>query len=292
MKKRNIINRLISKIAAKGFFDLLSDETYLRIVFWARTGNRLNLSRPQTFNEKLQWLKLHYRKDIMCKLVDKYEVKKIVSDLIGEEHIIPTLGLWNSFDEIDFDKLPDKFVLKCTHDSGGLVICKNKDTFDISKAKKIITNSLKTRYYLHGREWPYKYVQPRIIAEQYMTDESSCELKDYKVFNFDGEPKLIQVDYDRFNGHKRNLYDLDWNYVDAQIEFPTDPNRIIEKPQNLTQMLDFARILSNGFPHARTDFYSVNGKVYFGEITFFHGGGFEYFAPEEFEQKFSSYLNL
>jgi hypothetical protein len=291
-KKRNILQRGISKLAVLGIFNILSDKSYLKLVFWGRTGSRLNLKNPRTFNEKLQWLKLYYRKPEMSVMVDKYEVKKYVSKIIGEEYIIPTLGVWNNFEDIDFTLLPNQFVLKCTHDSGGLVICKDKSKLDLNAARNKINKSLKTNYYMHGREWPYKNVKPRIIAEEFMTDETGIELKDYKVFNFNGIPKMIQVDYDRFSVHKRNLYTTDWNYINAELEFPTDANRHIDKPEKLTEMLELASHLSEGFPHLRTDFYSVGNKIYFGELTFYHGGGFEHFSPKEFEREISEYIKL
>jgi hypothetical protein len=272
--------------------DNIPDSIYLRMLYKRRLGTKLNLKNPQTFNEKLQWLKLYDRKPEYTTMVDKYAVKKYVADKIGEQYIIPTLGVWDKFEDIDFDKLPNQFVLKCTHDSGGLAICKDKSEFDIKAARKKINKSLKRNYYYSGREWPYKNVPRRIIAEKYMTDESGVELKDYKVFNFDGEPKFIQVDYDRFVEHKRNLYSTDWKYIDAAIQYPTNKKNQINKPECLNEMLDLARKLSVGIPHVRTDFYIVNSKIYFGELTFYHGSGVEKFTPEEFGIEVGSWLKL
>ena len=283
---------LILKLANNGLLNWMPDELYLRTKYKARLGKQPDLRNPITFNEKLQWLKLHDRKAIYTTMVDKYAVKDYVASIIGEQYIIPTLGVWDSIDDIDFDALPDQFVLKCTHDSGGLIICKNKSTLDIEAAKRKIDRCLKSNYYWRGREWPYKNVKPRIIAEKYMEDESGYELKDYKVFNFDGEPKMIQVDYGRFSRHMRNLYTTDWKYIEASIEYPTDPKHIIEKPEALGEMLEAARTLSKGIPHARTDFYSIDDKLYFGEITFYHGSGFEKFTPKAFEDQISSWLKL
>jgi hypothetical protein len=256
------------------------------------TGEKLNLKEPKTFNEKIQWLKLHDRRQEYTQLVDKYEVKKIVAEKIGEQYIIPTLGVWNHFDEINFDALPNQFVLKCTHDSGSIVIVKDKAQLNKAEARKILEEGLGRNYYYSGREWPYKNVKPRIIAEKYMIDESGIELKDYKVFNFDGVPKFIQVDFGRFTEHKRNLYTLDWEYIDAAIKFPNDREEIIEKPEKLEEMLFLSKKLSYGMPHVRTDFYSINDRIYFGELTFYHGSGFEKFTPDRFGEVVGSYLKL
>lgn len=225
-------------------------------------------------------------------MVDKYEVKKYVSKIIGEEYIIPTFGVWDCFDDIEFDQLPNEFVLKCTHDSGGIVIVKDRQTLDISSAKKRLNKFLKRKYYNLGREWPYKYVKPRIIAEKYMTDESGYELKDYKIYNFNGEPRMIQVDYDRFVSHKRNIYTPTWEYMDVSIKYPTDKNRVIKRPERLDEMLRLARLLSKDYPHLRTDFYSINEKVYFGELTFYPESGFAKFYPEVFEYEVGSWMQL
>ena len=186
------------------------DARYLKMLYKVKTGDSLHLDNPQSLNEKLQWLKIHDRKPTYQTMVDKYEVRKIIAEKVGNEYLIPLLGVWNSFDEIDFEKLPDQFVLKCTHDSGGLAICKDKSRFDIAAARKKINHCMRRNYYLNTREWPYKYVKPRIIAEQYMVDESGWDLKDYKVFCFNGKPDYIEVDFNRSIKHKLNPYDFDW----------------------------------------------------------------------------------
>ena len=255
----------------------LKDDLYLKILYKSTTNKRLDLDNPKTFNEKLQWLKLNNRKKEYTIMVDKYEAKKYVAEIIGGEHIIPNIGVWDRIEDIDFNTLPDKFVLKCTHDSGGNIICKDKESLDINKAIKKMNDCLKRNYYYIGREWPYKDVKPRIIAENYMTDESKKELKDYKIFNFNGIPKLIQVDFDRFSNHKRNIYDVNWNLLDCDIfcgcTTNKETNKQESKPINLEEMLEYAKKLSKGIPFLRTDFYSINGKIYFSELTFFPGGG-------------------
>ena len=214
-------------------------------------------------------------------MVDKYEAKKYVANIIGEEHIIPILGVWNKFEEIEFDKLPNQFVLKCTHDSGGICIVKDKETINLKQIKDKIKKSLKRNYYYSGREWPYKNVKPRIIAEKYMEDESNYELKDYKIFCFNGYPRLIMVDSDRFTNHKRNVYDTNWEKVDISINFPNS-DKVFNKPNHLNEMLELSEKLSKNIPFLRTDFYIINDKIYFGELTFFPGSGFQKINPEFF----------
>lgn len=272
---------------------VVPEEWYLKRRFKKRVGYPLNLDNPQTFNEKLQWLKLHDRNPLYTKMVDKYEAKMYVAELIGEEYIIPTLGVWNHFDEIDFDKLPDQFVLKCTHDSGSIAICTDKKTFDKKAAKKKLERGLRYNYYYAGGfEWPYKNVKPRIIAEKYMVDESLTELKDYKVFNFNGEPKIIQVDYDRFVEHKRDLYSADWDKLEYALMYAMNPGHKVNRPQQLAEMLELARKLAKGHSFLRTDFYSIDDKLYFGEMTFYPEAGFGPWTPPEIDEALGNCVNI
>ena len=270
----------------------ISDERYLKLAFKHHTGYSLNLDNPQTFNEKLQWLKLNDRHPEYTKMVDKATAKEYVAEIVGEKYIIPTIGLWESVDEIDWDSLPTQFVIKCTGDSGGVVVCKDKNKLDIASAKAKLKKGWGRNYCKYNKEYPYENIHPRIIAEEYLEDESGYELKDYKIFCFNGEPKLIEVDFDRFNGHKRNVYDLNWNLIDLIIEFPGDKSRKIEKPINFDEMLYVAAQLSKGIPHVRVDLYNVNGKIYFGELTFFHGSGMERFDPIEWNYKLGNLIKL
>lgn len=279
-------------LAKIGLFDRWSDERFLKKQYYLTTGKKLDLEHPQTFNEKLQWLKIHDRNSVYTTMVDKHAVKEYVAGKIGGEYIIPTLGVWSHFNEIDFEKLPEQFVLKCTHDSGGIAIITDKAGVDKRAVRKKLENSLKQNYYYLGREWPYKNVPPRIIAEPYLVDESGKELKDYKIFCFNGEPKLVQVDFGRFDVHRRNLYTIGWDYVDASIKFPKDPDTQIPRPPRLEKMLEIAGILSEGIPHVRVDLYSVNGRIYFGELTMYHGGGLEKFTPEELEMRMGEWITL
>lgn len=270
-----------------------SDELYLKIVYWLSVGKKLNLKEPKTFNEKLQWLKLYNRKPEYTVMVDKVKAKEYVAKLIGEEHIIPTLGVWDSPEEIDFDALPDQFVLKCNHNSGmGMFICRDKSKLDVSKVKRELKKGLKQDYYMTNREWPYKNVPRKIMAEKYMVDESGVELKDYKIFSFNGEPKLIEVDFGRFTHHKRNIYNTNWEQIALEITYPKDDKHLIKRPQSLERMLELSSKLSNKIPFVRTDFYIINGRIYFGELTFFHGSGTERFTPNEWDERLGELIVL
>ena len=284
--------RIILVLMNKGFLNWISDETYIKIQYRAFTGKKLSLLLPETYNEKRQWLKLYGNLQNYIHLVDKFEVRNYISETIGEDYLIPLIGVWDRFDDIDFDKLPEQFVLKCTHDSGGLVICTDKTKFNLKYARKKINRALKQNFYYKYREKQYKTINPKIICEKYMVDESGKELKDYKIFCFNGIPKVIHVDYDRFTNHKRNFYDIDWNYLPVSIKVPTDCNIIIEKPSKLDKMLNIAKILSKGYPHVRVDLYLIHDKIYFGELTFSHGAGFEKFEPEEFGYQMGCWLEL
>lgn len=270
----------------------LPDELYLKILHLMILKRKLDLNNPSTFNEKLQWLKLHDHNPLYIKLVDKYEVRKYVRNKIGEKYLIPILGVWDSFDEINFKQLPDQFVLKCTHDSGSVIICKDKSTLDIKAVKKKIDYSIKRNYYYVGREWPYKFVKPRIIAEEYLEEVPGEDLKDYKLFCFHGKPKIIEVDIDRYKDHKRNLYSTKWRYIPVQLKYPTHPEIVIDKPENLERMLTLASELAGKFPHVRVDFYSVHSTIFFGEMTFYHGSGFNKITPLEFSYKMGSWIHI
>lgn len=263
-------------------FKWMDDELYLKLFYLIVMGKKLNLDNPQTFNEKLQWLKLHDRKDIYTTMVDKYEAKKYVAEHIGEEYIIPTLGVWDSFEDINFDSLPNQFVLKCTHDSGGLVICRDKSTFDKNTARKKINRSLKSNFFWFGREWPYKNVKPRIIAEKYMEDTRSSDLKDYKFFCFNGNPRMTLVCSERFSsvGLKEDFFSETWEHLDIRRPGHRCSDQTIPRPKQYNLMKKIASELSKDIPFVRIDFYTINGHVYFGEITFYPTSGFVGFIPE------------
>ncbi len=268
------------------------DEKYLRVKFQENTGTMLDLDNPTNFNEKLQWLKLYNRQSIYSTMADKYRAKDWIESKIGTEHTIKTYGAWKHFDDIDFDTLPDRFVLKCNHDCGSVVICLDKNHLDMKTAKKKLESALDRNYYWVGREWPYKDIDPLIFAEAYLVDESGRELKDYKFFCFNGEVKLIQVDFDRVKNHRRNIYNLDWQLLDLSIQYPRDPLMIIEKPAALKEMIDAAKKLSEGMPFLRVDFYSIYNNFYVGELTFYHGGGMERFDPPEWNERLGEWIDL
>ena len=281
---------------------LIPDKLYLKLKYKKRVGKKLNLKEPQSFNEKLQWIKLYDRNPNYSILVDKCEVKKYVADKLGKEFIIQTLGVWDKFDNIDFNALPNQFVLKCTHDSGGLVICRDKSKFDIEKAKKKINNSLKNNYYWHGREWPYKNVKPRIIAEQYMDDFNPEDegygngLTDYKFFCFNGEPKMLYVSRGLENHATAQIsfYDLECNEMPFKRTDYAGIKGQLHKPKRLDDMILIAKKLATeiGSAFSRIDLYEINEKIYFSEITFFPCSGFLPFDPPEWNYKIGQWINL
>ena len=280
-------NFLLQKV-----FKYIPDKLWLHFKYFSHFKKPLDLKNPKTFNEKLQWLKLYYQKESHTAMVDKYEMKTYVTEQVGPGYVVPLLGVWDSVDEIDFDTLPEKFVLKTTHDCAGLVICTDKSALDIAAAKAKLRNAMKNSYYLYYREWPYKNVVPRVIAEEYMVDESGTQLKDYKFFCFGGEPYCVQVDFDRFQGHKKNLYSLEWELLDFSFNYPAHPEVEIAKPAAFDKMLEIAKKLSAGEPYVRVDFYCVSGQPYVGEITFFPASGYGKFVPEKYDRIFGDKIIL
>lgn len=284
-------------LSTLGFYNWIPDDIYLKKEFKVRMGKELNLNNPQTFNEKIQWLKLYDRHPEYTMMVDKYAAKQYVASKIGDEYIIPTLGVWTKFDDIDFDKLPNKFVLKCTHDSGGLVICKDKSALDIAAAKRKIEHCLKRKYYYIHREWPYKNVPPRIIAEKYMTDNVNTStnetLKDYKFYCFDGKVRFLMINSDRNfkTSTKADYFDRDFNWLDFTWGYEHANVRPV-KPDCFDEMIAISEKLSKGLPHVRVDLYECNGQIYFGELTFYDGSGFDKIEPIEWDYKIGKMLKL
>lgn len=272
----------------------LPDSLYLKIMFRLKMGYKLNLKNPQTFNEKLQWLKLYNRKPEYTRMVDKSEAKTVAENILGKGCVIPTLGVWNKFEEIDFNSLPDSFVLKTTNGGGGggVIICRDKSKLNLASAAERLKSSLKANIYRHLKEWPYKNVKPRIIAEKFMVDESG-ELRDYKFYCFNGEPKVFLVASERFSGHRTyfDYFDMEGNHLpftQGGINNPVTP----ELPSTFVEMKQVAMKLSHGLPHVRIDLYSVDEKVYFGEFTFFDSSGFEKFTPREWDNIFGGWIIL
>ena len=283
---------IFDNIVKIGAFNKLSDEAYVSLMYRVHVGKKLNLTNPRGFNEKLQWLKLNDHKDIYTNLVDKAYVKDIVAEVIGKDYIIPTYGTWERFDDIDFNTLPDKFVLKCTHDSGSVCVCKDKDEFDYDKARKKLSKALKRNLYYWGREWPYKNVKPRIIAEKYL-DDGNKELVDYKFMVFNGVVKCLFTVTNRFsqNGMHVTFYDLDWNIMPFERHYKADKIPI-EKPLSFDTMMRLSEKLAENLKFARIDFYEVQGHPFFGEITLCPGNGIEEFNPEEWDYKLGDWLDL
>ena len=286
--------RVFSYFARRGVFNWLPDTAYLKILYKGRFDKKLDLNNPKTFNEKLQWLKLHDRQAAYPTMVDKYEAKIYVAEKIGSEYIVPTIGVWDKFEDIDFSSFPDKFVLKCTHDSGGIVICKDKSKLNIEEARKKINKSLRQNYYWSGREWPYKEVKQRIIAEKYLEIDADNDVIDYKVHCFNGVPEMILVCKDRFakTGMTEDFYDVKWNHLQISRLKHGNSQTLISKPLMLDLMLNFAAQLSKDIPFSRIDFYEVNEKLFFGEITFFPASGFERFNPDTVDLQLGDRIHL
>ena len=279
-----------------GFFNYWPDEKYLKRKFELVFGYELDLENPQTFNEKLQWLKLYDRNPLYTTLVDKVAVKEYVANRIGSQYIISTLGVWEKAEDIDFDNLPNQFVLKCNHNSGlGMCICKDKSKLDVRKVKKELAKGLKQDYYLTNREWPYKNVPPRIIAEPFLTDNTHSDLVDYKFFCFSGVPKYCQVISDRSTNECIDFFDMEWDlqeFTGLQCpHYPHYPHKI-DKPNCLEQMKQACGVLAKGILFVRVDFYEVQGKMYFGEMTFYPASGFGEFSPKEWNKKIGDLVVL
>ncbi len=289
-------------LANRGFYDRMDDEPYLRKMFKARVGYELNLDHPRSFNEKLQWLKLYDRNPLYTVMVDKIEAKKYVESIIGEQYIIPTIAVWENVESIRLDSLPNRFVLKCSHDSGGLVICKDKETLDLSAAKAKLTWSMQRKYFLHGREWPYKNVVPRILCEVFLGDmagenqgdgQESESFMDYKIMCFGGKVKCSFVCSERYSadGLKVTFFDRDWQVLPFIRYYPKSTHAI-PKPKTYEKMIELSEKLARDLPFARIDWYEIGGNPYFGEITLFPGNGFEPFTPVSADYELGSWIPL
>lgn len=264
-------------IMLPGIRNMFSDESYLKKIYYLYTGHKLDFSNPQSFNEKLNWEKIYYRNPIMSKLVDKYDAKAYVTDKIGKEYVVPNYGVWTNPDDIDFDKLPNQFVLKCTHNSGtGMCICRDKFNLDIEKVKDGLRKGLKERFFMNAREWAYKDANPRIIADKFLDDHTGNELQDYKFLCFNGEPHYVYISIKGKYVYE-NYYDMDFNPVNINHSFPRKSPEF-KKPAEFEQMKELARILSSGFPHVRIDFFDVEGDIYFAEFAFYDWAGIRPFA--------------
>ena len=272
----------------------MDDKRFIEKLFYTETGKKMNYRNPYTLDEKMQWLKYYDRNPLFTKLVDKCESKKILASVIGNKYIIPTLGCWDRFDEIDFSKLPEKFILKTTHDSGGHVICTNKKEFDFEKAKKILDASLKKDYYLLWREWPYKNVKPRIIAEPLLENNDKTPLVDYKFYCYGGAPRYFMYSIGEAE-HKVKNIKLNMNGESIDYLFKEKPAldaKTISLPSNLGEMITIAEKLSNISQHVRIDLFNVNGNIYMGEVTFFSNAGFINIRDKEYKQSLADLIDI
>lgn len=283
----------------------MPDEAFITRQFKAQLGMAPDLSDPKTFNEKIQWLKLYDRRPVYTVMADKYAVKQWVAKRIGAQYVVPALGVWDRFDEIDFDQLPDRFVLKCTHDSGSAIIVQDKNALAAKSALWIKENvrldkngvrrklkaCLKRNTYYRNREWAYKDIPPRILAEECMADANTAQLKEYKIFTFNGQPKLVQV-YDKNSKNRRNVYTPAWTFVDVAMEDHPDPTRVVERPPQLEELLALSRKLACGIPFVRTDFYITDGQIRFGEMTFYPKSGYVKFFQTEWNRTLGDWIQL
>lgn len=284
--------KAICQISLSYLSPLISDKLFLKLFHRLYLGYSLDLKHPKTYQEKLQWLKLYNRKPEYTIMADKVKAKEWVANKIGKEHIIPTIGVWKDPAEIDFDALPDKFVLKCNHNSGlGMCICKDKKKLDIDKVKRELLKGIRQNYFLHAREWPYKDIPRRIFAEKFMTDGNNADLTDYKFFCFDGEPFMMYVSQDNAENATTDFFDMNFNRLPIRMKDPNS-NNPPSKPDKFEEMKNLARILSEGIPHVRVDFYVINDCVYFGEITFFHNAGGTKVYPDEWNYKLGDLIKL
>lgn len=291
--KKKLRQSIARNIGISKLSRLLPDKVYLSIQTRGFLGYSLSLKNPKTFNEKLQWLKLYDRNPQYISMVDKYAAKEYAANLIGVEYIVPTYCVWERIEDVDFESLPSKFVLKCTHDSGSIIVCNDKSKLNREEALNILRKGLSRNMFFWGREWPYKKVKPQIIAESYLQDENGRELFDYKFFCFNGRAMFYKIDFDRFTNHKANYYDLEGRLLPFGEEVcPPDPNRVFSKPKDIKRMIELAEILSNNIPFLRVDFYYPNEKIYLGEMTFYPATGFGPFLPEEWDMKLGKMLEL
>ena len=286
--------RVLLLILAQKNVIRLNDENFIKLFWKTKFKTKLDLNNPIGYNEKIQWLKLNDRKEIYSTMVDKHLAKDYVKNIIGEEYIIPTYGVYENFDDIDFSKLPNKFVMKCNHDSASVIVCKDKKTFDIKKAKKRINKCLHYKFYNYFREWPYKNVKPLIIIEKYIDSDDGKPLKDYKFFCFNGEPKLLYLSegMDNHETASMGFYDMDLNLLPIKRKDYKMIETKQQKPKNYNKMIEIASKLSKGICHLRVDLYNVDGKIYFGELTFFTSGGCIPFEKEEDNIMLGNYIDL
>tara|TARA_Y100001954_G_C15761309_1_gene579278 strand:+ start:691 stop:1566 length:876 start_codon:yes stop_codon:yes gene_type:complete len=272
---------------------LLKDEIYINLQYRFFTGKKLNLVNPKLFSEKIQFLKLLHKDQDFSEYVDKYEVKKLINKKIKGLNTFKTLDICDSIDELNFPSLPKSFVIKCTHDSGSTTIVKDKSEINNNSLKRKYNKYLKRNYYYKGLEYVYKNIKPRIIIEEFYKNENETQIIDYKFFCFNNEPKLVQLDTDRFTNHKRTFFDMNWNKLDLKLIYQAD-NKTIKQPNQFDRMVSFARQVCKlvNSPFLRVDLYVIERKIFFGEITFYPEGGYSLFEPIDFERKLGTKINV
>lgn len=283
-----------NRLAILNFLRFIPDKTMLKIEYRLKLKKRLRLNPPITFNEKLQWLKLYDRKPEYTIMADKYAVREYIKDKIGERYLVPIYGVWDDAHDIDFDKLPNEFVLKCTHDSGSVTICRDKRSLDKNNTIQKFSKMLKRNSYIAGREWPYKNIKPRVIAEMLLKEKNYEYLPVYKIFCFNGDPKIIQqLQNDKQENETVDYFDINWNRLNMKQRFPNSEVPL-PRPQTLDEMLEIAKKLSKGIPFVRIDLYEVNGKILFSEHTFYTDAGYSIFEPEEenWDERLGEYIDL
>lgn len=285
------VNTLMLHILESWIFRFVSDRNYLIMRFWVRRKSIPDLDNPKTYNEKVQWLKLHDRKLLYTQLTDKVKVREYISKHIGEEYNVPLLGVWEDARDIGFSKLPNELVLKCNHDSGSIIKIQDKTLVNEEKIIKHFNKCLKKNYYYKTREWPYKNIVPKVIAEEYLNDGTTIGLRDYKVFCFHGKVKFIRVQYMGKDSVIKSEFDTNWKIIDKTMNFLPD-GTVVEKPKNLNKIIELAEILAKDMVHLRVDFYLVNDRIFIGELTLYHGSGFNWFRYRDVEIKMGSYINL
>lgn len=282
--------KMVQTLGEKGFLNWFPDKPYLKLVYRSEMGKRLNLDAPVTFNEKLQWLKLYDRKPEYSRYIDKYAVRSYISETLGKQYLIPLLGVYDSAEKIDWDSLPNKFVLKCTHGSSANIICTNKDTLDIKASKIKLNGWMKKSWYWFGREWPYKNVTPKIVCETFISETDNTP-DDYKVLCFNGKAKLIEVHIDRYGHHTQDFYDLEWNKMTIS-QGGTTSDFVYEVPRQFEKMIQLSEQLAANMRHVRIDWFMVQDKLYFGEITLYDASGFDNFDNEDDDYLLGSWINL
>ena len=277
-------------LARRGAFRWMGDRAFLRLQYRLKRRKPLRLDPPQTYGEKLQWLKLYDRQPVYTQMADKIAARDFVAARVGESYLIPEIARYDRAEDVDWAALPRRFALKCAHGSSANILCRDKEALDIPAAQKKITAWMRRNWFWASREWPYKNIPHRILVEKFLESETDVP-RDYKILCFSGEPKCIIVDFDRYTHHTRNYYDLNWQRLPVINRHPNYEGEV-PPPKCLDEMLSVARALSRGVPHLRVDLYEVDGRVYFGEMTFFHGYGMEEYRPESFEYEMGGWIAL